>query len=40
MRMTEDQYQNMRLNAKKPGLEQRKSKSDALVAEQLKKNQI
>ncbi|MEB3790120.1 RusA family crossover junction endodeoxyribonuclease [Acinetobacter sp. IK40] len=35
MRMTEEQYQNMRLNAKKQGLEQGKSKSDAVVAEEV-----
>lgn len=40
MRMTEDQYQNMRLNAKKQGLEQRKRKSDAVVAEQLKESNL
>lgn len=40
MRMTEDEYQNIRLNAKKQGLEQRKSKSDVMVAEQLKESNL
>lgn len=39
MRMTEDEYQTMRLNQKNKGLEAKKSKSDATVADSVK-NQI
>ncbi|WP_151838206.1 MULTISPECIES: hypothetical protein [unclassified Acinetobacter] len=36
MRMTEEQYQNMRLNAKKQGLQPNKSKSDTRALGRLK----
>lgn len=40
MRMTEEQYQNMQLNAKKQGLQANKTKSDVRVAKQLKESNV